>query len=98
MQEAARAPSSDASHDRPQRRTPDAGWAGLVYDLREIPELPAERLALVFGAEVLMWVTGLVYREGGRIGSNQRITNIVKLTSKGWQYLCHVPGEPFPGT
>jgi hypothetical protein len=36
----------------------------LIYDLCEILELPAQRLAQVFGAEVLLWVTGLVYGEG----------------------------------
>lgn len=36
----------------------------LICDLCEILELPVERLALVFGAEVLTWVTGLVYGEG----------------------------------
>jgi hypothetical protein len=36
----------------------------LLYDMCEILELPAERLAQVFGAEALTLVTGLVYGEG----------------------------------
>ena len=35
----------------------------LLYDVCEILALPAERLATIFGAEVLTWVTGLVYGE-----------------------------------
>jgi hypothetical protein len=47
-------------------RLPDDEALGalmLIYDLCEILALPAERLAKVFGAEVLTWVTGLVYGE-----------------------------------
>lgn len=36
----------------------------LLFDICEILMLSADQLAVIFGAETLRWVTGLVYGEG----------------------------------